>query len=171
MKKKASNAQIAWQIIAAALSIGIVLMSLESFLHFETVWAAGVGSLASSIYLVYIQPSSPASHPKNMAFCYVIAFVVGLLLHALLSWVSGSIGVEWSPAAVGHVADLIGAVALAATMLLSVKYVVPHPPAAGMALVLALDMGSLFLCLVLFGGVLFVCICRYILRNKLVDLW
>src|SRR3990167_9225083 len=57
----------------------ILFFLLENAVN--AVWAVGVGSLASTSYLVFAKPSATASHPFRFVVSYVIAIVCGLLMH------------------------------------------------------------------------------------------
>ena len=171
MTKKASKRQIIWQIAAAGISMLLILFSLHSFLQYQLMWAAGASSLASTTYLIYAQPSCKSSHPKNILLCYLLAFVVGLLFHCLIQLLSKT---SFMPANVfwGRLNDdIIGALAVMVMLAVSIIWLVPHPPASGMALVVALKISSFAFVGVLFWGVIFLALSRYFFRHKLIDLW
>jgi CBS domain-containing membrane protein len=163
--------QIAWQILAAGLTMAVVLFWLRFFLPSHGMWVAGSASLGSSVYLIYAQPSCSSSKPMNMLLCYILAFAIGLVLH----WLLDSL-LAWPPfVSLGlphkYLFSTIGLVAVVAVLIASLFLKIPHPPAAGMALILALDIMGSWPVTSLFIGVLFLTGCRFVLRNKLVDLW
>lgn len=171
MKRVASNKQIAWQIFAAGITMGLFLLMFKPFLTYHSMWAAGITSVASSIYLVYTQPTCSSANPANMILCYLLAFIIGLVLHwgatTLLALPISQHGIVLDT----YLYCVVGMLAIVLMLIVSAYLAIPHPPAAGMALVLALRIDSWWLILALFVAILILAGCRSLLRNKLVDLW
>ena len=149
------------------MSLAIALIALKLFFSNDIMWIAGTASIGSSIYLVYVQPSSVSAQARNMLLCYLFAFVIGPLFHLLLNVL---LALPLMSVLHEGIPYLVGVVAFSFIIFVSYRLATPHPPAAGMALLLTLDVDQFWPVLILFLLVLFLAGSRYILRNKLVDL-
>jgi hypothetical protein len=171
MKGLASKPQIAWQLIAAALTMGIFLLCLKPFLTYHSTWVAGATSIASSIGLIYTQPTCSSAKPYSMIVCYLLAFAIGVFLHWIASVILAIPISAYSYTLHQYLYDIMGMIAIVGILTASVFLRIPHPPAAGMALILTLRIDSWWLVLALFGCILILAAIRVLLRNTLVDLW
>ena len=171
MKQIAPTSNIVWQVIAAGLTMAVILFWLKPFMPDHSMWAAGAASLGSSIYLIYAQPSCLSSKPISMLLCYLFAFLVGLLLHWLVGVLFALPSTQFPHFLHQSLYGVMGFIALVVVLLVSILLKIPHPPAAGMALILTLDIDRAHAVAALFVGVLFLTACRIIFRNKLVNLW
>lgn len=171
MKKIAPTSNIVWQVMAAGITMAVILFWLKPFMHDHSMWAAGAASIGSSIYLVYAQPKCLSSQPVSMLLCYLLAFVIGLLLHWLVGVLIALPPTQLSLFIHDYLYGIMGFIALIVVLLVSILLRIPHPPAAGMALILTLDIDGAHAVAALFVGVLFLTACRIVFRKKLVNLW
>lgn len=158
------------QIAASVLFIAIVLlcMNIASGTD-ELLWAVGAGSLTSSSFIVFTSPTSVSARSSRIVGGYTIAVVVGLTVHFILM----SIFHELS----SHV-DMIdprffwvtASVSIAITTILMVLFDCQHPPAAGVALVLVLDIHDFNILYVILFAVLTLSLIKLAFKDKLIDL-
>ena len=159
------------QLLMAGLLLVLVLISLRSFLILHTVWAAGAASLASTIYIIFTYPKTQPAQPKNIIWCYLLAFAIGAGLHAIANAVLQSSGEQLHPIIRIYMHDFVGAVSIILLLVASVWFAIPHAPAAGMALVLTFDVNSVELATILLAWVFILAGCKHLLRRRLVNLW
>lgn len=162
--------QVAWQVAAAAVTLGIFFLILKPFLTYHSMWVVGVTSLASSIYIVFTQPTSLSAKFRSMLGCYVLAFIVGIFLHGMVSMLLPVPLSNYSNIWHAYLYDIMGMVSLVIVLSVSAYAKIPHPPAAGMALIITLRVDSWWLILVLFVCVLLLAGIHRLLRKKMVDL-
>jgi CBS-domain-containing membrane protein len=129
----------------------------------DVVWAVGVGSLASSAYLVFVKPSATASHSFRLIVSYVIAVVCGLLIHYLGEYFlfHGQDTVYIS---------VLAALSVIITILLMIWLRIDHPPAVGMALVFVIDLKDYQTSIIVIGAIIIMMILKLLLNPWLRDL-
>ena len=128
------------------------------------VWAVGTGSLAASSCIIFARPSSIAAHPLRLFLAYIIAILSGAFFH----FVGISVCAHGAQCPVMSVfAGLAICVAFVGMLLLRLE----HPPALGMALVLALELQDYKASLVVLLSVVILLIFRFLLRSFLRDLY
>jgi CBS-domain-containing membrane protein len=144
--------------LTCVLSVFFLIESTVS-----VVWAVGVGSLASTSYLVFAKPSATASHPFRFVISYVIAIVCGLLVHYLSEYFLLH----------GHgflYLSVLAALSVVITMLLMIWLRLDHPPAVGMALVFVIDLKDYRTSIIVIGAVTIMMILKILLNPWLKDL-
>ena len=162
---RATVANYIWQ----PLLIFIFLMALLSVFLFEqysanVVWAVGVGSLASSAYIVFAKPSSVSAHPVRLIVAYVLAIVCGMTTHYL-----GEIILIFSNHFVWI--SFLGAFAVVITLLFMLWMKAEHPPAVGMALVFVIDLKDYRTSVVVLCAITFLVVLKLTLNRWLRDLY
>lgn len=158
-----------WNYIWQPLIIFIFLtVILNIFLFTEyssnVVWAVGVGSLASSAYLVFAKPSAVSAHPLRLIVAYVLAIVCGMLTHyvgeSVLTlthhyfWIS-----------------FLAAFSVVITLLLMIWFKAEHPPAVGMALVFVIDLKDYRTSIIVLGAITILVVLKLALSRWLRDLY
>lgn len=148
----------------AMVFIFCVLISLDHVAANQLIWAAGTGSLASSSYCVFCTPDSLVAQPKRIIGGYIIGMFSGesmrlLLLFAHLSAHFGANGIVFAA---------VASVGLA--LILMVLLRLEHPPAAGLAVVLVIDVQSYAPVLVILAAAIVLACIRSLMRNKLMPL-
>ena len=154
-----------WQPIVIFIFLSIILIVfflIDSAV--SVVWAVGVGSLASSAYLVFAKPSATASHPFRFVISYVIAIVCGLLMHYLgdyfLSHGQNTLYIS-----------ILAALSVVITMLLMIWLRIDHPPAVGMALVFVIDLKDYRTSIIVICAITVMMMLKFLLNPWLRDLF
>ena len=159
-----------WQ--TSALFVFLTGALLLFYLHASSniLWAVGAGSLASSAYIVFSKPSSVASSPLNMLVAYVIAIVVGIFFRVVVEhwWVSCADFFQ-----INHFCwpGVIAALAVVVSLLIMAAVRIEHPPAAGMALILVLDVHDYQTLVIILMSVVVLALLKRLLKPWLKDLF
>ena len=139
----------------------ILFFLLENAVN--AVWAVGVGSLASTSYLVFAKPSATASHPFRFVVSYVIAIVCGLLMHYISDYfLQNDYGLFFL--------SVFAALSVLITMLLMIWLRLDHPPAVGMALVFVIDLKDYRTSVIVIAVVTLMMLFKILLKPWLRDL-
>ena len=161
---------LTFQGLVAVVFMWLVLAGLDKVARSTIIWAAGASSLASSSYIVFCAPGSIVARPLKIIGGYVIAVVVGECMR-LLALVfchvipSCHVGVPFM-----HVFEVAAALSVGIALLLMILFKSEHPPAAGLAVVMVLDIRNYYaLSIILFAACVLAFI-RYLFRNKLCNL-
>lgn len=162
-----------WHLILQPLAAVLFLFSALIVFHEVAVstllWALGAGSLASSTYTVFGKPSSKAARP----FCMVNAYLLALLVSVIVRFVAeGFFLLHQGPivATPSLWTGFMGAVAVGCSLFLMAIFGLEHPPAAGMSLVLVLDVHSYETLLVIVGFSCLLAIIRWVFDRWLTDI-
>ena len=127
-----------WQPLTAMIYIWVVLFSLDKIKQSSLLWSVGVTVVAASTYLVFIMPDSPSSRWFRILFGYLLAFIIGELLHVAVVFVFGIF-----PQAAGlqylHFAEIGAVLGFGLTLYLMLFLRIPHPPAIGFATMLIIQ--------------------------------
>ncbi len=161
-----------WQPLAAILFLWVVLICLDQLATSQILWAVGAGSLASSSYIVFGKPHGPTAIPLRIIGGYLVGIATGGLMRLASVYVfpvfAGTM-FNVHPQAM----QLVG-VAAALSVGLSLFFMVllrlEHPPAAGMALVLVLDVRDYYVVYVVIIAAIILALLRMLLRRYLQDL-
>lgn len=138
------------QAFFAVLFIALALWLLELSSGSIILWSAGAGALSSSCFIVFAMPHSPTSKASRIIRAYIIAILVGgffgWLLQSLCPYFcSGASLVDQ------HLFWVSSALAVGISMVLMVLCGGEHPPAAGVCLVLVVDVRHWLVVVVIFG--------------------
>ena len=160
--------QRVFQPLCAAVFVAIVLLLFNLIHHTNVLWAVGAGALSSSAFIVFTVPSSAVAKSSRLIGGYLIGIITGVLVHLvlvdILSVVSQFLQIN------SHLFWVAAAITVALSMSIMLAFKVPHPPAAGVALVLVLDISHYEMVLIIFGAVLILALMKWLLRGYLVDL-
>jgi CBS domain-containing membrane protein len=158
---------LAVQCLAALLFIYVVLRALDLVATSSLIWAAGASTLASSAYLVFVLPESPASKPVRVIGGYIVAVLCGhgfRMLGALtcsLFFTCNVVSVHI------RVFEVIAAVSVGVSLIIMVLFKLEHPPAAGLALVMTLDIQNTGAMIVILGSAASLSLIRYFFYRQL----
>lgn len=162
-----------WQPLAAIVFLWLILYCLDQLAVSTVLWAIGAGSLASSCYILFGRPSSAAAAPKNIIGGYLIGMLIGGVLRLITLYsfpsMSGSMG-GFTTELMG-IMGLLAAIAVGVSMLLMMILGFEHPPAAGMTLVLVLDVRDIYVIIIVIASALVLSLLRILLRHHLRDLY
>lgn len=170
MKKKHTWPNYLWQPLLAIIFVVFVLFFMNHFSHSDVLWAVGAGSLSSSCYIIFGHPSSPSAQPKKVIGGYFIGIITGFILRIL------SMGLhDYNRNFLGtphfHVIGVIAAISVGLCLFLMSITKLEHPPAAGMALVLVIDMHDYNEIVLVIIAALLLAVIHRLLCRKLVDLF
>ena len=158
------------QTSAAVVFMWLMLMGLDKISASTIIWAAGASSLASSSYLVFCVPHSVVAHPLKIIGSYVIAMTVGEMMRLFANYFCDILPLCQIGHPSMHIFEVAAAISVGIALLLMVLCKSEHPPAAGLAVVMVLDIRNLYaLGIILFGAAMLAGI-RVIFRNKLRNL-
>ena len=130
-----------WQIILCAFFMGFVLFIMGFISKNSEEWEIGATSLASSAYCVFALPKSVVSEPKRIFLAYLIATVVGLILHFILGSFVANLSMQFAVID-SHFFWALAGIAVAISMLLMMLLGAQHPPAIGVTLSMVIDVHS-----------------------------
>jgi CBS-domain-containing membrane protein len=157
------------QPLLAMIFVFIVLLTLSQVAISPLLWAVGGSSLASSAFIVFGRPSSPSAQPWRVICGYAIGIIVGFGVRAL-----------FKPIHVFHVdflsdprffmLALSAAIAVGVTFLFMILLNIKHPPAAGIALVLVINLQDYNVLYVIFLAAVVLALLRQGLNKFLCDL-
>lgn len=167
--KKHTWSNLIWQPLLAVIFISIVLFFMDHYSTSDVLWAVGAGSLSSSSYIVFGSPSLKSALPEKIIGGYVIGILTGFLLRfAIMYSHHHECGLFGMPNF--YMIAFLAAISVGLCLFFMALLRVQHPPAAGMALILVIDMRDYIEILIVLLASLLLAIVRYALRNRLVDL-
>ncbi|MAZ40420.1 MAG: hypothetical protein CMF49_09915 [Legionellales bacterium] len=119
----------------ALIAMIFVLLSLQLVASNIVLGAIGASSLASSIFVAFAMPDSAAAHPKRMVGSYAISIVLGIVCYYFGTYLL----IMQNILSFSLTYELVGALAVTATMLCMILFSFEHPPATGLALGLVIE--------------------------------
>lgn len=158
------------QALSATAFMWLTLMGLDTVISAQLIWAAGASTLASSAFIVFVVPSAVVAKPFKIIGSYIIAMVSGAFIRgvAYLICIAFPLCVAGVPHT--HLFEVAAAVAVGLSLLVMVLLKSEHPPAAGLAVVMVLDIHTPIALAIILTGALFLAAVRYIFRHKLMNL-
>ncbi len=159
-----------WQLVAASVYIAVVIYSLSMVSKGSINWAVGLGALASSAFNVFAVPSAITSRGYSIAVGYLIAVCAGVMMDFFITHSSLScMNLLSCPSNLETIG--ISAISIALVIVLMKLFHCQHPPAAGLAVVLVVNVErDVVLYMMLFLALLLALI-RVLLRPYLRDLF
>lgn len=158
-----------WQPLTAVIFICVVLFFLNRISQSDLLWAVGAGALSSSCYIVFGRPSSITADPWNIIGGYLIGMVSGELIR-LLSIQTYPVTMDFMNNPYFHIMGMFAAISVGLALVVMAVLNLEHPPAAGLALVLVLDVRDYRVLAVIFVAVIALTVIRVGLRKYLLDL-
>ncbi len=159
---------ILWQPLLAILVVGVLLYVLRGAAAGSLTWAVGAGAISSSACLVFGTPSARSARAQNILGGYAIAIICGLLVQFCIIHVNTICLDFWhcQTALPSFVfATVVGLVLIAMSC-----FHCQHPPAAGLALVVALDIGHYGVLAIITIAALVLATLKIVLQSYLRDL-
>ena len=138
---KRLGANLIWQPLLALVFIACVLILLCHFHTTDLIWALGAGSLSSTAYIVFASPKSNAAKPRNIVGGYCIAVLCGAAVQLVIVHF-GFLDIHRLQESVQCFAIFYSAVVVGLVIFLMSVFQFDHPPAAGLSLVVVIDMRS-----------------------------
>ena len=154
------------QAFCAFLFVALVLWLLDLSSPSVLLWSAGAGALSSSSFIVFGIPHSPTSKPSRIVRGYIIAIIVG----SFFGWILQILCPYFctNGATVNqHLFWLSSSIAVGVSMILMVLFKGEHPPAAGVCLVLVIDIRQWLVVMVIVASASFLALIRHFFARQL----
>ncbi len=134
-KFHAKKAHYILQTLAAIVFMVLVLMALGTVGRHGLLGVVGASSLSATTFLVFAAPDTALTQPKHLLFSYMIAMIVGsythLAIEPLLVWATQMSQLSY---------EISAALAVGQAMFFMVLTDTEHPPAAGLALGVVIEV-------------------------------
>lgn len=157
-----------WQLLIAAVFTYCVLLLFKGTNQKDVLWALGVSSLASSVFIVFTSPTSSASTENTILSAYFINMALGAITHYFLRYMLGEQGM-FTPAGF-DIFSIFAAVAVALSILIMTLLKVKHPPAVGICIILVIDMRRYYIIAVIAISALVLALLHLLLKRWLRNL-
>jgi len=158
-----------WQPLLATIFTGWILFFMGYFANSSVLWAVGAGSLSSSSYIIFSKPSTVPAAFKNILSGYLIGIITGITLHIIkMGFGYFNYGILDTP--YSYIVEMMAASSVGLCLFIMALFKVEHPPAAGIALILVIDIYNYNEIIFIVIAALLLAVTHYCLRNKLVDL-
>jgi len=169
-KLKSLGWNLLWQPLVATIFVGVVLYCLGMVTGAsEILWAVGAGALSSSSYIVFVTPQSAVARSRRIIGGYVVGAIVGLFVHWILT-----VAYDFASANLqfhnSHLFWISAAISVGVAMVMMVLLGVEHPPAAGLSLVLVLDIHEYMTLVMILIAAVALSALRHALRCHLINL-
>jgi len=155
------------QSLAATVFMFLLLFSLNRVLADEFIWAAGASTLASTVYIVFGTPHVSSAKPYRILMGYITAMCCGYLLQIaavqLCDATNYCVHLQYHH----HVFEIAAAIAVGLSFLVMFLLRFYHPPAAGLALVMVLDIHNIKAIVVICIAVLVLVLIRLLFAKQL----
>ena len=158
------------QAVSAFIFMWLVLFLLDMVATSRILWAVGASTLASSSFIIFCVPKSVTAKPLKIVGGYVIAMICGGVMKIVANSVCHVIPACHAGLPFIHVFEVAAALSVTIALVLMVLFRSEHPPAAGLAIVMVLDVRNVDVLAVILGGAVLLAIIHIIFRKKLCDL-
>jgi len=169
IKKSGFYKHLIWQTLFAMVFMFAVLFALDHVVVSSLIWAAGASSLASTAFCVFGSPHTRVAYPIRIFGGYVIGMISGEALRLLLH-VSCLGLIVCQPNVPIHVMELAAAISVGLALIVMVLLKLEHPPAAGFAIVLVLDIREWYALLIILIAAFLLTFIRWALDKWLINL-
>lgn len=166
--KKTRVKAFAIQTTMAVCFIFMVLIGFNYVSSSTLLWAIGSGALSSTAFIVFSHPMTKSAEPKQIIMGYVIGLLSGLFVSLVMHLSDRFAGITYDSGF--YLYAMEAACSVGITLLIMNFFHVNHPPAAGIALVLVIDINSYNSLAVIALAVLFLSAVHHFLRGRMIDL-
>src|SRR3990167_8668388 len=130
------------QTTCAVVFMFFTLFGLDHIGATSLIWAAGASSLASSCFIVFGAPHTESAKPYRIVMGYLIAIVCGHLIRMLADASCGGFlyFVCDNPIYQFHVIEAAAVISMCFAFIFMALFRCEHPPAAGLSIVMVLDI-------------------------------
>ena len=158
------------QCLSATAFMWLILMGLDQVVSSQLIWAAGASTLASSAFIVFVLPDAIVAKPFKIIGSYLIAMGCGAAIRGLAMAVCAIFPQCTAGIPHSHLFEIAAAVAVGLSLLVMVLCRSEHPPAAGLAVVMVLDIRTPIALVIILAGAIILAMIRFIFRRKLLNL-
>ena len=140
-----------YRILALFYIYGLLLytlVALDYYSHPPLVGLIGLGSIASSTFILLVRPKSSASRTKNIILSYLFAIFVGIVYQQII--------IFFNPHFDHHMPihfQSLSVMAVVTIIVIFRRFKIDHPPAVGMTVGLVLESWHYMTILVLISSV------------------
>lgn len=160
-KVKGNEKRYLFQCGITTLAVLLVLLFLNTIEH-----TAIIAALGASIFVVFIMPKSYSSKPRQFIGGYAICILIGILCHYLS--IASLENLQFMTERSSFI--IFGSLSVGLSVLLMTITNTEHPPAAGIALGLILNMWDYHTILFIIGAVAIIATIKAMLEPILIDL-
>lgn len=140
------------QCLIATTSLGLILFYMDILVD-----TAVVASIGATSFIVFTMPKTNGSRPRFILGGYAAGSIVGMIMNYMLL-------------DVGMPINIVGAVAVGLTMFIMVVTNTEHPPAAALALGLAINGYTIATITFVYGVAVTLLLIKWTLRKWLINL-
>lgn len=159
-----------WQPLLASIIVAMVLWGFSSQSTTNLVWALGAGAISSTVYIAFGAPSCNAARMRNIIGGYLVAILCGTVIQNILTYF-GFLNLPHLNSSLELFGVLNAAMVVGLVLLLMSLLQCEHPPAAGLSLVVVIDMRSYKILLIIMAYVCLIAAIKWLLRSYLKDLY
>ena len=141
------------QCLIATATLGVVLFYMDIVME-----TAVVASIGATSFIIFTMPHTNGAKPKYILGGYAVGTIVGVLSNYLLVL---NIGIP---------VNIVGAIAVGLAMFVMVITNTEHPPAAALALGIAIEGYTLNILIFVYGVAISLLLIKWLLRKWLIDL-
>ena len=157
------------QPLMAIVFVCIALYCFRIVSSSTILWAVGAGALSSSCYIVFGRPNCNPAKPINIIGGYLIGILCGEAVRLLLLSLN-IYGGDFFTAIHFHYMGMLASISVGLCLYIMALLKLEHPPAAGMALVLVLDLHDYIVLFIIMGAAFVLAGIRKVLGDRLVSL-
>lgn len=155
------------QPICASVILFAVLYCLDLVNAGTLIWAAGASTLASTCFIVFGAPNTDSAKPYRILVSYLIAMVCGHLVRLVTEHICVGQSICHDPAYSIHLYELAAVISLAIAFIILLLMKCSHPPAAGLSVVMVLDITNVKAMVIIYLGALVIALVRLIFYKHL----
>lgn len=157
------------QISLAVLFIFCVLTLFRAVANTDYLWAAGISTIVSSVFIVLTRPKDLNSFHFRIFGAYALNIIVGLVMHYVLHYILGVHHIYFSE--YFEYFALLVAVAMGVSIALMLCFKLYHPPAVGISLILMVDIRQYYIVLIIAAAVMALVILHALLQKWMRNLY
>ena len=161
----------AWQSISAAIFMWLVLLIIDWVAQSQILWAVAAASIGASTFSVFVLPRSHQSNPFRIVGAYVVAVILGEGMRYVTYYFYTAVSYSAPMIPYTHIFEIGAAISFFITLLALVALNVEHPPAAGLSLMLVLDIRDWILVGVVLVAIIILAVIKLIFYAALRDLY
>lgn len=128
------------QAFAAVVFMYLVLFFLDYVRASNLIWAVGASTLASTSFIVFVTPHKDSAKSHRIIIGYAIAMLCGHFVRILADHCCSDLGICHDPEYMIHLHEVAAVISLAFAFFLMALLRSSHPPAAGLAIVMVIDL-------------------------------
>lgn len=146
------------QCVMAATAVSCILIFLNALFN-----AAVLAAFGATCFIVFALPHKNSSKPRLIIGGYLVGIVIGIATRSLIHFITPDYSILW-------LISVSGALAIALSIFIMTVTNTEHPPAAGVALGIALEGYELLGIGILSIAIIILISIKYLLKRWMIDL-